>query len=265
MLSKILANIIKPLNNDSQHRLRNTYEFVDSYKSHILNSQHENGYICSYDVKSLYTKVPMHKALQVVMEHMTEEPDILDSHKITPEAFHELTKYCIENSYFEYNHSFHRQLEGGPMGSALTVELAEKFMQRFEENAIAYAPIEVPFWKRFVDDGLADFDKEEDRHIFLDYINGIDPAIQFTIELPDDKGLPYLDTFIHSNQTISIYRKATHTDKYLHYSSCQPHNVKKGVIISLVDRALKICDATHLDKELSHISEVLSKNGYPKL
>ena len=33
-LSKLLAEIIKPLNNDSQYRLRNTYEFVTSYKSH---------------------------------------------------------------------------------------------------------------------------------------------------------------------------------------------------------------------------------------
>ena len=51
------------------------------------------------------------------------------------------------------------------MGSSLTVELAERFMQKFEENAILYSPVEVSFWKRFVDDGLSDFENEKDIHI----------------------------------------------------------------------------------------------------
>ena len=263
-LSNILAEIIKPLNNDSSHRLKNTYDFVQSFKNHKEQFNPEKNILCSYDVKSLYTKVPMNKALDIIMDHIIDDPGHLDSYQICPEAFRDLIKFCIDSCYFEYNNSFYRQGEGGPMGSSLTVELSEIFMQHFEKNAILYSPVEVPFWKRFVDDGLANLQDENEIYSFLNYINSIDPAIQFTVELPTNEGLPYLDAFIHRDNSISIYRKPTHTDKYLNYASCHPNSVKKGVVISLVDRALKICDPPHLEKELQHISMALSNNGYPK-
>ena len=150
------------------------------------------------------------------------------------------------------------------MGSSLTVELAERFMQNFERNAILYSPVEIPYWKRFVDDGLANHQDENDIKFFLDHLNQIDPAIQFTVELPTMKGLPYLDALIHPDNSISVFRKPTHTDKYLNFASCHPQSVKKGVVISLVDRALKICDLPHLENELQHITLSLFNNGYPK-
>lgn len=110
----MIADIIKPLNYDSPHRLKNTYDFVQSYKIHKEQFNPNKGIICSYDVKSLYTKVPMNKALEIVMDHITDDPEYLDSYQICPEAFRDLTKFCIENCYFEYNNSYYRQLEGGP-------------------------------------------------------------------------------------------------------------------------------------------------------
>ena len=39
----------------------------------------------------------------------------------------------------------------------------------------------------------------------------------------------------------TIYRKPTQNNRYSHFGSNHPQQVKRGVIIPLVDRALNIC------------------------
>ena len=55
----------------------------------------------------------------------------------------------------------------------------------------------------------------------------------------------------------------THNDRYLHFSSNHPPCVKRGVVISLVDRVLKICSRNHVESELDYVKDILFCNGYP--
>lgn len=60
----------------------------------------------------------------------------------------------------------------------------------------------------------------------------------------------------------SIYRKPTHTDRYLHANSHHHPRHLNSVVTSLTNRAYDLCDADHLTQELQHVSQVLQKNGY---
>ena len=61
----------------------------------------------------------------------------------------------------------------------------------------------------------------------------------------------------------SVYRKSTHTDQYLQFSSHQPLQHKLGVIRTLNHRAETICsDEPSLKKEVSHVKKVLAVSGY---
>ena len=63
---------------------------------------------------------------------------------------------------------------------------------------------------------------------------------------------------------VSIYRKPTHTDKYLHFESHHPTHVKRGVVRCLHDRAREIISTQdNLQKEVDHLARVLKQNGYP--
>ena len=64
---------------------------------------------------------------------------------------------------------------------------------------------------------------------------------------------------------ISVYRKPTHTDKYLHFDSHQPIHHKAAVAKSLYSRAAKV-SSSPLNKrlEVEHINRVLESDGYPK-
>ena len=61
-----------------------------------------------------------------------------------------------------------------------------------------------------------------------------------------------------------VYRKPTHTDRYLHAESQHHPTQKQSAINSLVHRAFSISDKEHLQTELNHLKLALQKNGHDK-
>ena len=57
-------------------------------------------------------------------------------------------------------------------------------------------------------------------------------------------GIPFLDTFPKPKGegiAVSIYRKPTHTDRYLDFNSSHPILAKRAVVRALMDRAENVC------------------------
>ncbi|KFD46639.1 hypothetical protein M513_12494 [Trichuris suis] len=102
---------------------------------------------------------------------------------------------------------------------------------------------------------------------FLHHLNSLFPnQVTFTMEVESHSRLSSLDILIlngSSSLHTTVYRKPTHSDKYLHFNSHHPKSVKIGIISNLVDSALSICEPRYLPTELRHIENVLLKNGYP--
>ena len=91
------------------------------------------------------------------------------------------------------------------------------------------------------------FETEND-NVLLQYLNSIEPSIQFTVERDTDGKLPFLDTCVQRTtegklETV-VYRKPTHTDKYLSFNSyiriIYPRSRKKSVVTTLFYRAENI-------------------------
>ena len=62
----------------------------------------------------------------------------------------------------------------------------------------------------------------------------------------------------------TVYRKPTHTDRYLQFQSHHPTHVRRGVIKSLYDRARRVTtDSRKLMEEEKHLGKVFRSNGYP--
>ena len=78
---------------------------------------------------------------------------------------------------------------------------------------------------------------------------------------------PFLDTLTqptpNSNES-RVYRKPTHTDRYLDYSSNHPISSKLSVICTLIHRTKKVCSSPEfLAKEMDQLHKVLQDNHYP--
>ena len=100
-----------------------------------------------------------------------------------------------------------------------------------------------------------------------EHLNSIDPCIKFTKELPGTNGLPYLDTLTKPTPNSiesTVYRKPTHTDRYLDYNSNHPISAELSVIQTLIHRAKQVCSTPEfLAKEMDHLHKVLQDNHYP--
>ena len=89
------------------------------------------------------------------------------------------------------------------------------------------------------------------------------------METEENFELKFLDTLIqrNSDNTISVrvYRKPTHTDKYLKFTSHHLARAKKSVIISLFDRTKNIIsNSSDQEKKENRLTAVLQANGYLK-
>ena len=78
--------------------------------------------------------------------------------------------------------------------------------------------------------------------------------------------LAFVDTLLKWNNgktSVLVYRKPTHTDQYLHYSSHHETSCKESVVSSLFNRAYSIItNKDDFQKENARIKQVLKENGY---
>ena len=136
------------------------------------------------------------------------------------------------------------------------------------ETAIATFQYEITIWRRYVDDTIVALCDSLIDELTV-HINSIDPAIQFTREEENDRSLPMLDILTtwdnKGKLSFTVYRKPTHTDQYLQFSSNQPLTHKLGVIRTLYHRCQTLCSSEESKlNELDHLKRVLSVSGYTK-
>ena len=60
ILSKYLTNVLKPLTDESRHKLQSTENFIDAIKTIQIPDDHK---LVFFDVKSLFTSIPLQLAL----------------------------------------------------------------------------------------------------------------------------------------------------------------------------------------------------------
>ena len=104
---------------------------------------------------------------------------------------------------------------------------------------------------------------------FHQHLNSINSHIQFTLELEDTKGqgLPFLDTITTRSGTqleVNVYRKPTHTDRYLDFNSHHPMCHKRYVVSTSLPRAQNIPSTQNGKREeRKRVKAVLRDNNYP--
>lgn len=187
--------------------------------------------------------------------------------QIFPKDIVSLYEHVLTTTYFQINNTFYEQIDGVAMGSPLSPVVANYYMESFEETALETAPQKPSHWFRYVDDTFVVWSHgEKELEIFLRHLNSIHPRIQFTMEKEANGKLPFLDVLVSRKENGSlghqVFRKPTHTDRYLHKDSNHHHGQKRAMMKILVDRAKRVCEPSQLQAELNHLDQALQCNGY---
>ena len=136
----------------------------------------------------------------------------------------ELTKHFLSNTYFTYEGQRYKQVQGAPMGSPLSPALANKLQE------------------------------------FLEHLNNLHAAIKIMMEREQQNQLPFLDVLLRKKQdgrlAHTVYRKPTHTNRYVNEDSHHHPAQLHSVINTLVTRSLKLADQNHQLEEKKNIRRI---------
>ena len=155
------------------------------------------------------------------------------------------------------------------MGSPLGPVLANIFMCHFEESWLTNNQFRPFIWFRYVDDTFSSFHSKDTASRFLDFLNSRHPNIKFTMELEENREIPFLDVVYQglSDNTFSttVHRKKTFTSLYTKWVSFTLRKYKVNLIRTLTYRCLHVCSkSTLLQSTLSDLKKSLLQNGYPR-
>ena len=168
----------------------------------------------SFDVTSSFTKVPLNKTINIIMEKIYREKLVNTQHKVTKVYFKKIDKRLLhKNLAFSFNGIICKRKDRASMGSSLGPVLANIIMT--ELKRVIVEPLitsgKIKFYIRYVDDTLL-LAKEDDMYIFDKY-NSFHKNFKFTKHTFDDNNIHFLDIAIDKSKT-DLYYKPTHTGQY---------------------------------------------------
>ena len=139
-------------------------------------------------------------------------------------------------------------------------------MDDLERNALVTMKDRPRLWLRYVDDVLS-IVKRNSLEGMLVHLNAQNDAITFTKEDENEGKLPFLDGEIarkHARLTLTVYRKPTHSGRYLNFASHHPISAKCSTADSLFNRAESIVtEEEQKEEEFRRATQELLANDYP--
>ncbi|XP_046394995.1 uncharacterized protein LOC124162486 [Ischnura elegans] len=153
------------------------------------------------------------------------------------------------------------------MGSPLSPVEANLFVEKFEKEALESCEKKPKLWLRYVDDTFVIWPHGvQELQVFLRHLNSQLHGIQFTMDMEKEQSLNFLDVLVTKKDNgglgHAVYRKLTHTDRYLNAASHHHPSQKASLVATLVNRAYNISDDNSLSTEIKHLTTALQKNGY---
>jgi hypothetical protein len=237
-LAQHLAHLLSGHIGHSPNNIKYSIEFVQFLSSLQVDTR---DIMVSFDIVSLFTKVPIKETMDLLGSHFEE--DILG-----------LFRHVLTTSYFTFNGQFYRQTYGVAMGSLLSPVIVNFYMEDHKKAALESAPLKPRFWFHYVDDTFVIWQYGPDKlKDFLQHLNSFHQSIQFTMETESEGHLPFLDLDIYRRPDGSlghkVYRKPTHSNLYLNAKSHHHPSNKQAVLSTLIHRAKALCDEDSLQAE----------------
>ena len=153
-------DILKPLTvNDFS--VKDSFSFVNEILS-IKSAP----YMCSFDVVSLFTNIPLDQTINICIRKLFECNDTVCN--LSREQLRELLMFATKQNHFTFNGKYYDQVNGVAMGSPLGPIFTNIYMVHLEINVYQQYPGILPLlYKRYVDDTFLIFNSKEDSDAFF--------------------------------------------------------------------------------------------------
>ena len=121
---------------------RGNSEFVHELKQYSIA---DDEVMVSFDVKSLFTSIPVDLALTITKERLQQDQNLAERTNMSVTNVMKLLDFVLTNNYFKHDGHHYKQIFGCAMGSPISPVLADLVMEVIEERAITTA-LHPPKW-----------------------------------------------------------------------------------------------------------------------
>ena len=132
-LVRELVRILKPLSGTTDSYMKDSSVFVERISQTTIL---ESDVLVSFDVVSLFTRVPVDEALDVISKLLLQDKTLPKLTTIPAPDLWLLSEICLKLTYFRLSDTFYEQVEGAAMGSPLSPIVANLYMEAFEKRAL---------------------------------------------------------------------------------------------------------------------------------
>ena len=146
--------------------------------------------LVSFDVVSLFTKIPVDLAVKVAEERLREDASLGQRTSLPVEDIIHLLSFCLKTTEFAHNSTYYQQVFGTAMGSPVSAVTANIVMEDVEQRALATSPVKPSFWKRYVHYVVSAVSGNEVERL-LSHLNSVEPSIRFTLDCEQDRHFPF--------------------------------------------------------------------------
>ena len=225
--------------------------------------------VVSYDVTALFTNVPVSETIELLTEKAFQDDWFNKKHNlnITKPELTELLEIATKNQLFQFQGNLYEQVEGVAMGSPLGPLMANAFMCGIEEQ-LEHQNKMPTFDKRYVDGTLSKMPDVSAATEFLSTLNESHPSISLTMELEENKKLPFLGMEIIRNGTrldTKVYKKPTDTGLLLHQQSHVDVKYKHTLLKTMLNRAFRLSSSWQLfHEECERLKETFTRLHDPE-
>ena len=99
----------------------------------------------SFDVKSLFTNIPLDRTIKLVFKRIYEKHEV--SANVTKQEMKEILVLCIKDVHFTFNEEVYKQTDAVAMRWPLGPVLADIFIIELENNIVPVLQKKLSLWK----------------------------------------------------------------------------------------------------------------------
>jgi len=197
-LAKFLTKTLKEyITLTYQYNVVNSTILVQELKQFKLNNNHR---LITFDIKDLYVNIPTTETLNIGKSML----DTQNNKNITQQILL-LLNTTLHQNYFTFDNKIYQPTTGISMGSPLSNDITEIFLQYHEQILLKHLMENrtIEYYTRYVDDIFIIYNTEHtNMETISHYINSIHPNLTFTPTQEHHKTISFLD--------LHITRKTTH-------------------------------------------------------